>query len=328
MPANLTPQYMEAEKRYRDARTNEEKIAALEEMLSIIPKHKGTDKLQADIKKRLSKHREESQKKKGAAVQKSVFNVDKEGAGQVVIIGPPNTGKSSLVCKLTKASPEVAAFPHTTHKPTPGMASYGNILFQLVDMPPITGEYVDPAMPDMIRRADIVVILLDLMADPLTQYEETLAALDSYHIYPEGTVLPESVRKAHFIRKTFVVANKMDTEKQKEDFETFLELTGLKLPSIGISIQAETNLQEFLRIIFELSEVIRVYAKNPGKEPDLEEPFVMAQDSTLEELAVKIHKDIARNMKFARVWGKAVHGGQMVQRDYVLQDEDIIEIHI
>jgi len=195
-------------------------------------------------------------------------------------------------------------------------------------MPPITGEYVDPAMPDMIRRADIVVILLDLMADPLTQYEETLAALDSYHIYPEGTVLPESVRKAHFIRKTFVVANKMDTEKQKEDFETFLELTGLKLPSIGISIQAETNLQEFLRIIFELSEVIRVYAKNPGKEPDLEEPFVMAQDSTLEELAVKIHKDIARNMKFARVWGKAVHGGQMVQRDYVLQDEDIIEIHI
>jgi len=105
-------------------------------MLAIIPKHKGTDRLQADIKRRLSKHKEESQKKKGAQIQRSIFHIDKEGAAQVVIIGPPNTGKSSLVDKLTKASPEIADFPHTTHKPTPGMAQYENIQFQLVDTPP------------------------------------------------------------------------------------------------------------------------------------------------------------------------------------------------
>ncbi|MDT8274214.1 MAG: GTPase, partial [Desulfomonilia bacterium] len=166
MPANLPPTYHEAEKRYREAKTPEEKIAALEEMLALIPKHKGTDKMQADIKRRISKHKEETQKKKGAAKQKSIFSIDKEGAAQVAVIGGPNSGKSSLVSALTNATPEIAPFPHTTHKPTQGMAVYENIKFQLIDTPPITLEYVDPQMGDLIRRADLVVMLLDLRADP------------------------------------------------------------------------------------------------------------------------------------------------------------------
>jgi len=328
MPANLTPLYLEAEKRYREAKTQEEKIAALEEMLAIIPKHKGTDRLQADIKRRLSKHKEESQKKKGAQIQRSIFHIDKEGAAQVVIIGPPNTGKSSLVDKLTKASPEIADFPHTTHKPTPGMAQYENIQFQLVDTPPITGEYVDPAMADLIRHADIVVILLDLSADLLGQYEETLAALEDFRIFPEGTPPPDEMKKTLFFKKIFIVANKMDTEKEKEDFDAFLDLTGLTMPALGISVHNGRNLDRFLGILYELAGVIRVYSKNPGKEPDLEEPFVVPEDTTLEELAAKIHKDIAKKMKYARIWGTSVHDGQMVQRDYVLHDGDIVEIHI
>jgi uncharacterized protein len=328
MPANLTPIYMDAEKRYREAKTTEEKIAALEEMLAVIPKHKGTDKLQADLKKRLSKHREESHKKKGAAVQKSVFNIDREGAAQVMIVGPPNTGKSSLVARLTNASPEIAPFPHTTHKPTPGMALFENIQFQLVDTPPITGEYVDPSLADLLRRADILVILLDLTDDLLGQYEDTFAQLESFRIYPEGAVVPEGVRKPQFFKKMIILANKMDTEKEREDFETFLDLTGIALPALGISVDRDIHLGDFLRKIFELAGVIRVYAKSPGKEPDLEEPFVLPENSTLEELAERIHRDIAKKMKFARIWGKAVHDGQMVQRDHVLQDGDIVEIHI
>jgi small GTP-binding protein len=328
MPANLPPTYIEAEKRYRDAKTPEEKVSALEEMLAIIPKHKGTDKLQADLKRRISKHKDQSQKKKGTTKHKSIFSIDKEGAAQVVVIGPPNTGKSSLVDRLTHASPEIAEFPHTTHKPTPGMAEYENIQFQLIDTPPITGEYVDPLMPDMIRRADIVVILLDVKADLIGQYEDTLATLEAYRIFPENTVVSEIVKKPHFFKKILVVANKVDEEKDEEDFEIFLELTDVKSPCMSISIINEKNIRDFLNTLYTLSDIIRVYSKNPGKEPDMKEPFVIPKQSTLEELAAKIHKEIAQKFKFARIWGKAVHDGQMVQRDYVMQDGDIVEIHI
>lgn len=328
MPANLPPTYIEAEKRYREAKTQEEKIAALEEMLAIIPKHKGTDKLQADLKRRISKHRDQSQKKKGTIKHKSIFSIDKEGAAQIVVIGPANTGKSSLIDRLTHASPEIAEFPHTTHKPAPGMAAYENIQLQLVDTPPITGEYVDPLMPDMIRRADIAVILLDVKADLIGQYEDTLATLASYRIFPENTAVPEGVKKPHFFMKMLVVVNKVDEGKDEEDYETFIELSEVQSPSLGISIYKEKNIREFLVALYNLSGIIRVYSKNPGKDADMNEPFVIPRDSTLEELAIKIHKDFAQKLKFARIWGKAVHDGQMVQRDYVMRDGDIVEIHI
>ncbi|HON38288.1 MAG: GTPase [Desulfomonilia bacterium] len=328
MPANLPPTYLEAERRYREAKTPQEKLDALEEMLAIIPKHKGTDKLQADLKRRIARHRDEAQKKKGAVVQKSIFHIDKEGAAQVVIVGPPNTGKSSLVDRLTKASPEIADFPHTTHKPTPGMAQYENIQFQLIDTPPLTGEYVDPAMADMIRRADVVVVLIDLTAEPLSQYEDTMAMLESFRIYPENAEVPDGVRRPVFLKKILLLANKMDTQREQDDFETFIELTGLSIPALGISVHHDRNLSQFLDSLYQLSGVIRVYSKNPGKEPDLDEPFVISRGSTLEDLAGKIHKDFVARLKYARIWGKTVHDGQMVQRDYELQDGDIVEIHI
>mgnify|MGYP001158029805 FL=1 len=328
MPANLPPTYLEAERRYREAKSQQEKIDALEEMLAIIPKHKGTDKLQADLRRRIARHREESQKKKGAVIQKSVFHIDREGAAQVVIVGPPNTGKSSLVSRLTKASPEIAEFPHTTHRPTPGMAPFENIQFQLIDTPPLTSEYVDPAMVDMIRRADVVVVLIDMKADPLSQYEDARSVLASHRIYPYGADVPEDARRPVFHKKMLLLANKMDTPGEEEDFETFLELVSPEIPALGVSVSREKNLSAFLGALFTLSGIIRVYSKNPGREPDLQEPFVVPRDSTLEDLAGKIHKDFVTRLKYARIWGKAVHDGQMVQRDYILQDGDIVEIHV
>ncbi len=325
MPANLPPTYLEAERRYKEARTTEEKIEALEEMLALIPKHKGTDKMQADIKHRISKHREESQKKKGASKQKSVFAIDKEGAAQVIVIGPPNTGKSSLIAALTHAEPEIAPF---THKPTPGMAPLENIQFQLIDTPPVMDEYVDPLMMDLVRRADMVVVLLDIQADALSQYEKIMETLSSYRIFPEGADIPEGIRKTVFFKKVFIVVNKVDSPPQEGDYETFMELTGLGLPSLPISILNARNLDAFLRRIYDMSGIIRVYSKNPGKDPDLHEPFVIPKDSTLEELAGRIHKDFLYKLKYARIWGKSVHDGMMVQRDYVMQDGDIVEIHI
>ncbi|MEM5789567.1 MAG: GTPase, partial [Syntrophobacteraceae bacterium] len=209
MPANLPPPYFEAEKRYREGRTPEEKIESLEEMLTIMPKHKGTDKLRADLRKRIAKHKSEAQQKKGAAKRETVYNIEKEGAAQAVIIGPPNAGKSSVVSALTNAKPEVADFPHSTWKPTPGMALFENIQFQLVDTPPVPTEFLDPGLTDLLRRTDIIVILLDIQADTLQQWEDTVSFLGSLRIYPEGLPVPGGLQKHPFIKRVLAVVNKV-----------------------------------------------------------------------------------------------------------------------
>src|SRR5512135_280512 len=123
MPANLTPDYLAAEREYKAAQSQAEKVAALERMLATLPKHKGTEKLYADLKRRLSQARKDSQKK-GAAHSAPFYAVEREGAGQVALVGPPNSGKSSLVAALTHAEPEIAEYPFTTRLPTPGMMPF------------------------------------------------------------------------------------------------------------------------------------------------------------------------------------------------------------
>jgi ribosome-interacting GTPase 1 len=328
MPANLPPMYFDAEKRFREAKTPESKIEALEEMLTIMPKHKGTDKLRADLRRRIAKLKEQAQQKKGGARRDAAYMIEKEGAAQIAVIGAPNTGKSALVAALTNASPEVAEFPHTTWKPTPGMAPYENIQFQLVDTPPITRDYLDPWMADLMRRADMLLVMLDLHADPLQQLEETLAVLQDLRIFPEGFPIPGELRKPPFIKKTLIVMNKVDNDNHLEDYQAFLELTEVNLPSIAISLRAGWNLNGLLELLYQLSEIIRVYTKVPGKEPNRSAPFVLAKMTTLEELAAKIHKDFVNKLKFAKIWGPKVYDGQMVQRDYVLQEGDVVEIHL
>jgi uncharacterized protein len=328
MPANLPPQYFEAEQRFREAKTPEDKVEALEEMLAIMPKHKGTDKLKAMLRERISKFKDQAQKKKGVSRQKTAYDIEKEGPAQTVIIGPPNTGKSSLVKLITNASPEVAAFPHTTHKPTPGMAQYENIQFQLIDTPPLTKDYTEPAFADLIRRADIVVILLDLSADPMQQLEDALHILHSFRIYSEACTIPEDLRKPPRIKKTLVVVNKMDRPEDKETLDIFLELSGIKLPCIGVSTRTGHNVMVFLDKLYELSGIIRIYTKPPGKEADKKSPFIVPLGSTLADLAGKVHNDFVNKLKYARAWGKSVRDGQMVQRDYVLQDGDVVELCI
>ncbi len=328
MPANLPPQYFEAEKRLREAKTPKEKVEVLEEMLAIMPKHKGTDKLRADLRRKISKFKTQPQQKKGVSRRESAYAIDREGAAQIVVIGPANVGKSSLIATLTNATPEVADFPHSTWKPTPGMVPYENIQFQLVDTPPISQDYMEPGLADLIRRADILVILLDLHGDALEQLENTLSLLRELRVFPEGEPIAEDLKKPPFIKKILLVVNKVDQEKDEEDYDVFLELSETRLPSVGISTRTKRKLTAFIERIFDLSGIIRVYTKAPGKEPDLSAPFVVPRGSTLEDLAEKIHKDFQEKLKFARIWGKEVYDGQMVQRDYVLQDGDVVEMHI
>jgi len=140
--------------------------------------------------------------------------------------------------------------------------------------------------------------------------------------------IPPDLKKAPFIKKVVLVINKMDLKSDEEDYEIFLELSELKIPCIGLSTRTGRNLTSFVEKLYQMSDIIRIYTKMPGKEPDMTSPFVLPKGSPLEELAMKIHKDFTTKIKFAKIWGKDVYDGQMVQKDYVLQDGDVAEIHL
>jgi ribosome-interacting GTPase 1 len=328
MPTNLPPDYYDVEKRYRQAESPAEKVALLEEMYSIVPKHKGTDHLRADLRRQISRFKDEAeQARKKQGGRAPVFYIPKEGAGQVVIIGPTNTGKSMLVDALTNAQPEVSPAPYTTWLPTPGMMAVENVQVQLVDTPPLDKGYNDPGLFDLLRRCDLAVLALDLQADPFEQYETALQVLREHRIIPAGSTEDAN---APGERLTYlpllIIANKCDDANRDEDFEVLCELFEGQCPLLPISASLGRNLELFKQRVFEMLGVMRVYARPPGKEPDLERPFVLKQGSTIADLAAKIHKDFVENLKSARVWGSSEFDGQMVQREYVLHDGDVVEL--
>jgi ribosome-interacting GTPase 1 len=328
MPTNLPPEYYEVEKRYRAATSPDEKIASIEEMLSIIPKHKGTDKLRADLRRRLSKLKSKPQAKKTLSRQESAFQIDKEGAGQVAVIGPPNVGKSALVATLTNATPEVADFPFTTWTPTPGMMPFENTQIQLIDTPPLNPDYMEPQLLDLIRRSDLLLLVLDLQTDPVQQLEDTIALLGEHHIAPCHLEDCYAEPRGWTFIPLLVLANKNDDEDSDEDYQIFCELLEDEWPLLPLSVTAGRNLEQMKQAVFERLEIMRVYTKAPGKDPDLDRPFILKEGNTVEELAAKIHKDFVDQLKLARVWGDGVYDGQPVGRDHILHDGDVVELHL
>jgi len=328
MPTNLPPEYFKAEERYRAARTAKEKIAALEELLRIVPKHKGTDKLRGDLKRRLAKLKESGQKKGGASRQVSPFAIEREGAGQVVLIGPPNSGKSSLLAATTRAAPEVAAFPFTTWTPTQGMLEFEQIKIQLIDTPPLQPEYLDPELVNLIRRADLAVLVLDLQAGPLNQLEAMQSLLQEKNILLQASAPRTAAASGSRDLPVLLAANKDDDEGLDEDLAILGELVGEGWPLIGISAASGRNLEAFKHEVFTRLGVIRVFSKAPGKEPDLTEPFVLKAGSTVQDLAVKLHRDFGEKLKSARIWGQGVYEGQLVGREHLLNDLDVVELRL
>jgi ribosome-interacting GTPase 1 len=327
MPTNLPPEYFEAEKRYKAAQSPAEKIVCLEELIGTIPKHKGTDKLRADLRRRLSKLKSSAQTKKGTGRQESVFRIDKEGAGQVVVVGPPNVGKSALVAALTNATPEVAEFPFTTWTPTPGMMPVENVQIQLIDTPPLNKGYMEPELLDLIRRADLILLVVDLQTDPVQQLEEAVALLVEHRIVPCHLEDRYSQQRGLTFIPFLVLVNKSDDEGSDEDFEIFCELLEDDWPLLPLSATTGRNLELLKQAVFERLEIIRIYSKTPGRDPDFAAPFVMKKGGTLEDFAGKIHQDFVKNLKVARVWGDGVYDGQPVGRDHILHDGDVVELH-
>jgi len=280
MPTNLPPEYFEIDRRYRAARSVVEKISCLEELLSVIPKHKGTDKLRADLRRRLSKLKSASQSKKGVSKRVSPFHIDKEGVGQVVVVGAANVGKSALVAALTNATPEVADFPYTTWKPTPGMMMVENVQIQLIDTPPLDRNFVEPELPDLIRRSDLILLVVDLQTDPFQQLEDTIALLEENRIVPhrfQDRYIGQ--RRLTFI-PLLVLVNKNDDESSDEDFEILGELLEEDWPLLPVSATTGRNLERLKQAVFEQLEIIRIYSKAPGREPSFDAPFVLKRGST------------------------------------------------
>jgi ribosome-interacting GTPase 1 len=325
MPTNVPPQYYEAEKRYREARTAPEKIAALEEMLAIMPKHKGTDHLKADLRRKIARLIQSADKK--AATQRASLVVQKEGAAQVLVVGPPNAGKSQLVTSLTNASPAVADYPFTTQAAVPGMMEFENIKIQLVDTPPVVTGSVQTALSANLVRADALILMVDLAEDPLAQMEALTTELGRLRI-GLGPPPEEEEEDQPRYKKALVIGNKIDLEGAERNFVLLKELIGQEFPVLGVSAQKGTGLEDLRAKIFEMLDIIRVYTKSPGQKPDMNDPIVLERGSTLEDAAEEVHKDFSARLKFARVWGSGKHDGVMVKRDHVLQDGDIIELHM
>ena len=329
MPANLTPQYKEAEQRFRRATTHAEKLETLREMLALLPKHKGTEKIQADLKRRLSKLEDEGLDAKRAGAQRhDPGHVRREGAGQWVLLGAPNAGKSALVRALTHAHPEVAPYPFTTRAPLPGMMPFEDTQVQLVDTPPVAPGHTEPYLVNLVHGADGVLLVLDVTADDLeTSLRGISALMEKARVWPEGTPLPTESPPFLLVKAVIAIGNKSDLDSDGTFASLARETIPAGVPFHSVSAEHGTGLEDLRAALFRRLDVIRIYAKEPGKKPDMQKPFVLKRGATVHELALAVHKEVAERVKYARIWGNARFDGQQVDKDHVLSDRDVVELH-
>jgi ribosome-interacting GTPase 1 len=325
MPANLTPEYFKAEEWFRSATTNQEKILALERMLAVMPKHKGTDHLKADLRRKLSKLKETATQKKGGS-HVDIFHVPRSGAGQIVLLGTPNCGKSSIVAALTNAKVNVADFPFATSAPVPGMVTFEDVQIQLVDMPPVTADYIAPGQVGTYRNCDLIAIVIDLSEDVQEQLQICMDFLESRSLLIDSETPAFDNQGNALGKKAFYICTKVDIAKTGA-LETLKNSCKKSFEFIEISSLTGAGLEKLSAKFFELLGIIRIYAKPPGKPADMTEPFTLPIGSTVMDLATAVHRQLAEKLKSARIWGTGVYDGQNAQRNHVLNDKDIIELH-
>ncbi|HXF67066.1 MAG TPA: TGS domain-containing protein [Burkholderiales bacterium] len=337
MPANLTPEYKAAEAAFRKARAPQERLECLREMLRVIPKHKGTDHLQADIKRRIKELTEELEApKKGPARSGPSHVVRPEGAAQIALLGPPNSGKSSLHARLTGSNAHVADYPFTTQYPEPGMMPHEDVHFQLVDFPALSPEHPLPWLATALASADACLLVVDLGDSAcVEQVQAALEMLGARRVtlterWPgaSGGAGAEDEDPFAIRLPALLLANKSDLIAGVEaEIEAFRELSGLRLPALAASALTGHGLGELGPWLFRNLGIVRVYTKAPGKPPDKTRPFTLRRGQTVEDVARLVHKELAQALKYARVWGASGFGGQQVGREHPLEDGDVVELH-
>ncbi len=358
MPANLSPEYKAAEAAFRKARDPRERLDWLREMLRTIPKHKGTDHLQADIKRRIKELSEELEgPRKGGARGGPALVVRPEGAAQIALVGPPNSGKSALHARLTGSGAHVAEYPFTTQVPEPGMMVHEDIHFQLVDLPAVSPEHSVPWLAGALQTADACLLVVDL-GDPdcvarvraveAQLREKRVTLTDRWPFAPApgdrppvkgggasapggSTAAPDAADDDDpFALRlpTLLVAAKADlSDDEPAELEAFRELTGYRYPALATSATTGRGLGDLGSWLFDNLGIVRVYTKAPGKPPAKDHPFALRRGQTVEDVARLVHKDIAQSLKYARVWGRSGFDGQHVGREHRVDDGDVVELH-
>jgi ribosome-interacting GTPase 1 len=330
MAVNLPPQYHDAEAEYKKARTPEEKLAALKKMWVILPKHKASEKVQAILKTKIGEVSDEVEAvKAGPKKATASYKIPRQGAGTIVFLGGPNAGKSSLLRKLTKATPEVAPYPFTTREPVPGMMDWEDVRVQLIDLPPITADFYEPHVTDFARNADAAALIVDLGDDDGPFAAETVIdrlAERKLHLVATPPAADEDPTVFHV--RTLLVANKIDADGAADRLDILKEMIGDRMPLLTVSAERGDGLEELRARLYRLLGVMRVYAKPPGKPADKTAPFTIPEGGTVLDFAEKVHSDLAEGLKSAKVWGSAQFDGQTIKRDHVLRDQDVVELHM
>lgn len=335
MPTNVTPEFRKVQKQYRKVRDPVERIELIKEMLRLVPKHKGTEHLQAEMRTKLKELTEEVKgpSKGGTRTGPQVaFRV--EGAGQIALIGPPNGGKSALHDRLTGSHATSEPYPFASQWPMPGMFRHDDVAFQLIDVPSIAAEHPIPYVANTLQHADGCIFVVDLSAtDCVSRAQATIDILAERKIDLVADWQPDDPDSddEDFFRvrlPTLLLANKADLlDDPSGELEVLEELLGIDYPTAAVSATTGTGLDDLGTWLFEQLRVVRVYTKVPGADPDLDNPFALRQGDTVFDLATLIHKDVARGFSHARVWGAATFDGQQVGRDHELVDGDVVEIH-
>jgi len=329
VPANLTPQYKEAEERFRRAASHGEKLEALRELIALLPKHKGTEKMLANLRQRVAKLEEEGERAARGGHHVDVGHVRREGAGQWVLLGPPNAGKSSLLAALTHAHPEIGDYPFTTHAPQPGMMAFEDVQVQLVDTPAVAAGHTEPYLANLAHNADGVLLVLDVAADDVDEAAGALRELlDRARVWPRTRALPPDASPVILRRPVIVLGNKSDLDGDGTFAALAREAIGPDLPFLPVSATRGDGLEALRPLLFGELGRIRVYTKEPGQKADMGKPFVLPEGATVHELALLVHKDVAERLRHARIWGRTARfEGQQVDRHHLLADRDVVELH-
>ncbi len=329
MAVNLTPQYHEAELEYKRAQTAEARLECLKKMWQLVPKHKASEKLQAELKTKISETKEEVESERKNPKKAGVsYKIPRQGAGQVVLVGGPNAGKSRLLTRLTRATPEVAPYPFTTREPYAGMMEWEDVRVQMIDTPPITPDYLEGWQTSMVRSADACVLVVDLADDdgPFSADAviERLAHVKTVLIGQPPIDNPDPT--VQHVR-TLLAANKLDAEGAADRLDMVREMFAARFPIHSLDAESGKELETLRTAIYQFLNVIRVYTKRPGKPADMDSPFTCPAGSSVGQMAELVHRDLAEKLKSARIWGQGVFDGQTVTRDHILHDKDVVELH-